>query len=116
MSNYTDIKVLSLAFRTLFFTVYCIILGKDNSMIDEYLKSKVQEFCLMDDTFFNCFMKDNPEGMEYVLMLAEIYFPDSFYFALSAQNLLIIKFNGTVIIRLIIGAIYSETSKKSTHI
>lgn len=36
-------------------------------MINEELKSLVQEFCLMDDTFFNCFMKDNPSGMEYVL-------------------------------------------------
>lgn len=36
-------------------------------MINEELKAKVQEFCLMDDTFFNCFMKDNPMGMKYVL-------------------------------------------------
>lgn len=31
------------------------------------LLEAVQKFCLMDDTFFNCFMADNIEGMTYVL-------------------------------------------------
>ena len=34
--------------------------------IKELLEA-VQRFCLMDDTFFNCFMSDNIEGMTYVL-------------------------------------------------
>lgn len=31
------------------------------------LLEAVKKFCLMDDTFFNCFMADNIEGMTYVL-------------------------------------------------
>ncbi|WP_276840006.1 Rpn family recombination-promoting nuclease/putative transposase [Anaerovibrio lipolyticus] len=31
------------------------------------LIGEVQKFCLMDDTFFNCFMSDNIDGMTYVL-------------------------------------------------
>lgn len=39
-----------------------------NDVRQELMKS-VQRFCLMDDTFFNCFMADNPEGMQYVLSI-----------------------------------------------
>ncbi len=38
----------------------------DEEEIKELLEA-VQKFCLMDDTFFNCFMLDNIEGMTYVL-------------------------------------------------
>lgn len=36
---------------------------------NEKLIKRVQNFCLMDDTFFNCFMADNPEGMQHVLSI-----------------------------------------------
>lgn len=42
----------------------------DNVMDEEErreLLETVRNFCLMDDTFFNCFMADNIEGMTYVL-------------------------------------------------
>lgn len=35
--------------------------------MDAEIMERVQNFCLMDDIFFNAFMKDNVEGMEYVL-------------------------------------------------
>lgn len=35
----------------------------------QLLLETVQKFCLMDDTFFNCFMADNLEGMQYVLSI-----------------------------------------------
>ena len=35
--------------------------------MDSELLEQVQNFRLMDDIFFNAFMQDNPEGMEYIL-------------------------------------------------
>lgn len=35
--------------------------------MDPKILERVKKFCLMDDIFFNAFMKDNIEGMEYVL-------------------------------------------------
>lgn len=37
--------------------------------MDAEVMRQVQNFCLMDDIFFNVFMKDNIEGMEYVLRI-----------------------------------------------
>lgn len=35
--------------------------------MDAEIIERVQNFRLMDDIFFNAFMQDYPEGMEYVL-------------------------------------------------
>ena len=51
--------------------IYDKIIESGDSFMDEEEKKAlleaVQKFCLMDDTFFNCFMSDNIEGMTYVL-------------------------------------------------
>lgn len=51
--------------------IYDKITESGDGVMDEEerqeLLETVQNFCLMDDTFFNCFMADNIEGMTYVL-------------------------------------------------